>query len=114
TLPRDIMLSLDELKTRSETRLRQARLEGKLEGQRLGKLEGQRLGKLEGQRLGKLEGQRLGKLEGQRAVLRRQLLQRFGSLSPELATRLAQGEPADLERWATRILTASTAEDVLD
>ncbi|MEM9490077.1 MAG: hypothetical protein AAGC55_13095, partial [Myxococcota bacterium] len=78
TLPRDIMLSLDELKTRSETKLRQARL------------------------------------EGERAVLRRQLLQLFGSLSPELAIRLAQGEPADIERWATRILTAPKAEDVLD
>ncbi|MEM9488119.1 MAG: hypothetical protein AAGC55_03185 [Myxococcota bacterium] len=88
--PRDVMLAIDELRARYYASLEEARREG--------------------QRIGALEGT----LEGQRSLLRQQLLQRFGSLPPELENRLALGKSDDLERWAIQILTAPSARAALD
>ena len=55
-----------------------------------------------------------GMQEGERRVLERQLRRRFGLLAPEIAERLQQGSPAELETWAENILGADTLDDVFD
>jgi hypothetical protein len=45
-------------------------------------------------------------------VLRRQLERRFGSLPPTVSRRLEAAESNELLRWADRVLSARTLEDV--
>ena len=53
-----------------------------------------------------------GTTEGQRALLLRQIVRRFGPQPAELAAKVAAGSPADLERWAERVLEAATIDDL--
>ena len=68
----------------------------------------------EGIQQGMQQGMQQGRVEGERAVLERQLRQRFGLLAPEVAKRLSQASARDLEAWAESVLDAETLNDVLD
>jgi hypothetical protein len=52
--------------------------------------------------------------QGQVKVLRKLLEQRFGPLSDGTLERLAAAGEQDLDRWAERVLTARTLDEVLD
>ena len=61
---------------------------------------------------GREEGREEGRKEGQAALLLRLLSLRFGDPSSELLARIHAASDAELTRWAERILTASTLDDV--
>ncbi|MBM3737530.1 MAG: hypothetical protein FJW39_17250 [Acidobacteria bacterium] len=50
--------------------------------------------------------------QGERRILRTQIEQRFGKLSPGAEQRLESASEADLTRWAAAILSAGTVEEV--
>jgi hypothetical protein len=54
-----------------------------------------------------------GRQEGQVKLLRKQLERRFGQLSEQTLERLDLAGDQDLDRWAERVLTASTLDEVL-
>ena len=60
------------------------------------------------------QGMSRGRVEGERALLRRQLRRRFGSLSPETVERVARASAVDLESWAESVLDAGTLDEVFD
>ena len=66
----------------------------------------------QGLQQGLLEGKLEGKLEGQSSTLARQLIKRFGPLSPETAQRLQTATAEQLELWTDRILDAPTSAAV--
>ena len=53
-----------------------------------------------------------GHREGHRAILLRQLARRFGSLPETITTRIEAATNSDIERWADRILDATSLDDV--
>jgi hypothetical protein len=53
------------------------------------------------------------KQEGEAALLRRQLVRRFGALPAWAEERLAQGSLEQLETWGDRVLDAATLDEVL-
>ncbi|UQA63632.1 DUF4351 domain-containing protein [Polyangium aurulentum] len=55
-----------------------------------------------------------GAREGQRRVLLRLLRSRFGELPKTALARIEAADSEELDRWAERVLSAQTAEDVLD
>jgi hypothetical protein len=61
---------------------------------------------------GREQGLEQGRKQGEAAVLRRQLERRFGSLPPTVSRRLEAAESDELLRWADRVLSARTLEDV--
>jgi predicted transposase YdaD len=61
---------------------------------------------------GKAEGLAEGRVEALRAMVTRQLRQRFGALPPEVQDRLGAAAVADLERWGDQILVAKTLAEV--
>ena len=63
----------------------------------------------QGVRDAKLEGE----LNGERKLLKRQLRQRFGTLSPEAIARIEAAPLDDLEAIGLRVFTATTLEEVL-
>jgi len=67
-----------------------------------------------GEKMGFERGIELGIEMGQCEMLLWQLQQRFGPLPPEAAQRISRAGLSDLERWARRVLTAPTLDDVLD
>ncbi|MCY3819360.1 MAG: DUF4351 domain-containing protein [Gammaproteobacteria bacterium] len=70
-------------------------------------------GRAEGLAEGIAEGIERGRVDGERTVLERQLLRRFGSISPEVAARVGEASAVDLEAWAERVLDADTPEEVI-
>jgi hypothetical protein len=62
---------------------------------------------------GLAQGREEGREEGTRSVLERQLVAKFGALPAAARARLAAARRAELERWAERLITAATLEDVL-
>jgi hypothetical protein len=54
-----------------------------------------------------------GRVQGKSEMLRDQLEIKFGSLPKWAGDRLASATPAQLERWAKKVLTGSTLETVL-
>ena len=60
------------------------------------------------------QGMSRGRVEGERALLRRQLQRRFGSLPPEAVERVDQASAHDLESWADNVLDAGTLDQVFD
>jgi len=57
-------------------------------------------------------GRREGQQEALSGVLHRQLTRRFGTLPAELAQRLSQATPEQLEIWADRVLDATVLDEV--
>jgi flagellar biosynthesis/type III secretory pathway protein FliH len=56
--------------------------------------------------------ERRGREEGQRRLVRRQLETKFGVLDATLVARLAAADLATLDRYAERLLTAASLDDV--
>jgi hypothetical protein len=77
---------------------------GRKEGIEKGRKEGIKAGKEQGIKAGKEQGIK----EGERALVRRQLTLRFGKLPAGAERRIARASLAELERWAERVLTASS------
>lgn len=50
--------------------------------------------------------------QGQARLLCLQLQQRFGALSPEIAARIDESRPEQLERWGLRVMDAASLDDV--
>ncbi len=66
----------------------------------------------EGRIEGRIEGERQGRIEGERRVLLRLLSARFGTPPGSALERINAAGFDDLERWAERVLTATTLDDV--
>ena len=92
--------------------LQAAREQGEREGERRGELRGELRGEIRGENRGELRGEIRGKLLGESAILERLLTRRFGPLNDTLRARLAAADAAQLERWADRLLEATTLEGV--
>ncbi len=67
---------------------------------------------VKGRSEGRLEGHAEGRVEGERAVLQKLLLLKFGALSDDARSKLATASEEDLDRWAARVLTATSAADI--
>jgi hypothetical protein len=79
----------------------------------LGRAEGQALGRAEGQALGRAEGQALGRAEGQAEILSTLLASKFGELDDATIALIRGASARQIERWATRVLTATSLADAL-
>ncbi|MEJ7731290.1 MAG: Rpn family recombination-promoting nuclease/putative transposase [Polyangiaceae bacterium] len=58
------------------------------------------------------QGRAEGRVEGQAELLLVQLRVRFGEVAPEVVTRVRSAKPAELERWAARILSATRVSEL--
>jgi hypothetical protein len=58
------------------------------------------------------EGTKKGIAQGYRALLRKQLQQRFGALPTDVAARLEEADADTLDAWGSRVLTAASLADV--
>ncbi|MBK8259665.1 MAG: DUF4351 domain-containing protein [Polyangiaceae bacterium] len=67
-------------------------------------------GRKEGIKLGREEGL----AQGRRTTLLHLIRRKFGSVPPQLATRVEQASSAELETWLDRILTANTLSEIFD
>jgi predicted transposase YdaD len=61
---------------------------------------------------GKAEGKAEGKTEGKSEILLRQIVRRFGPLSPETEARVRSASADRLDLWSERILEAQTLADL--
>lgn len=70
-----------------------------------------------GERLGERRGQRRGKRLGERSGRAKQLLSllaaRFGSVPAKVAAHVEAADGPTLDRWAVRVLTAATLQEVI-
>jgi len=78
----------------------------------LAKKSGRAEGLVEGRAEGLVEGRAEGLVEGERLLLQKLLTRRFGELSADARRRLERASEAELERWAERVLTAATLDEV--
>jgi predicted transposase YdaD len=74
--------------------------------------QGRSEGRSEGREQGRKEGRNEGRIEGQAEMLLRQLAARFGAPPPAIAACVRTASVEELGRWAERILTATSLEDV--
>jgi predicted transposase YdaD len=75
--------------------------------------EGWEKGLEQGREKGLEQGHLQGRQEGQRRLLLKQLGLRFGELPSDAVSLVEKAESEDLERWAERILTVRSIEEVL-
>ena len=75
--------------------------------------EGRQEGKQEGRQEGKQEGRQEGRQEGEAAILLRLLALKFGPLPESVAGKVRRADADTLLAWSERVLTAATAEDVV-
>ncbi|MFT4102577.1 MAG: DUF4351 domain-containing protein, partial [Burkholderiaceae bacterium] len=69
-------------------------------------------GRKEGREEGLEKGRKEGREEARRQLLLSQLHHRFGDLPETVIARVESGSAADVERWALRVLDASTLDAV--
>jgi predicted transposase YdaD len=69
---------------------------------------------LRGERRGRREGRREGERRGRAKMLLQLMEARFGDIPADVVTRIEAAGEAVLDRWAVRVLTATTPEEVLD
>ena len=62
---------------------------------------------------GLVRGREEGRREAQRTTLRQLLALKFGTIAPAVAAKVANAESAALDERTLRVLTASSAEDVV-
>jgi predicted transposase YdaD len=62
---------------------------------------------------GREQGRKEGEQKGERKILVKQLRLRFGELSEAVVARIRAAKPRQLERWAERVLTARSLDEVL-
>lgn len=74
---------------------------------------GLQIGLEKGRQEGRREGRQEGRQEGLRTILTRQLQRRFGELPAPALARIAAADSSQLERWADRVLDATSLDDVL-
>ncbi len=58
------------------------------------------------------QGVQQGVQQGEARLLRRQLIRRHGELPPSVEQRLKKAKTDEIERWADRVLTSKTLDDV--
>ncbi len=68
----------------------------------------------EGRQQGRQQGRQEGRQEGQRGVVLKQLRVRFGEVPDRVVARVDAATSEQLDRWAERILTAKSIDEVLD
>ena len=66
----------------------------------------------EQQATSRAEGVKQGRADGQRSLLAKQLKLKFGTLDAAAEARLSSATPAQLSRWAERVLTAASLEEI--
>ena len=64
------------------------------------------------ERFAREEGREEGEQRGEAKALLRLLQVKFGPMPPDIESRVQTAEPAQLDVWLTRILTAATPEDL--
>jgi flagellar biosynthesis/type III secretory pathway protein FliH len=74
--------------------------------------EGVKQGRAEGVKEGRAEGVKQGRAEGQRKLLAKLLRLKFGPLDAASEERLAGATPAQLGKWAERVLKAESLDQV--
>jgi predicted transposase YdaD len=67
----------------------------------------------EGRKEGEQKGRKEGEQKGERKILIKQLRLRFGDLSDAVVARIRAAGPRQIERWAERVLTARSLDEVL-
>ena len=70
-------------------------------------------GRIEGEAKGKAEGEAKGKADGMSLLLQHLLESKFGALPKWARTRVENATPAQVERWAKRVLSADAIEQVI-
>ena len=70
-------------------------------------------GKAEGMAEGEAKGRAEGKAEGKAELLAKLMRLKFGPLPARVRERLRRASAEELDRWAERILTAASIDDVL-
>ena len=68
----------------------------------------------DGELRGELRGELKGELKAARNLLKRQLVQRFGRLPPEVIARIDAATQIQLDAMVPRVITAATLEEALD
>ena len=63
---------------------------------------------------GKAEGLEKGRAEGKAELLLRLLRRKYGKLPAGVTKRLRGAASGDLDRWADRVMTAASLEEVFD
>lgn len=74
--------------------------------------DGIREGRKEGIQEGIQKGRQEGRQEGQRSLLAKLFQLKFGKLDQQTEKRLTEADPAQLQVWAERILTASSMDEI--
>jgi len=64
------------------------------------------------ERFAREEGREEGEQRGEAKALLRLLQVKFGPMPPDIESRVQTAEPAQLDDWLMRILTAATPEDL--
>ncbi len=64
------------------------------------------------ERFAREEGIQKGEQRGEAKALLRQIQFKFGPVTPDIESRIQTAEPAQLEAWLTRILSAATPEEI--
>ena len=91
---------LQEANTMLEDRIREWKEQYRREGLAAGRL------------MGREEGIEQGSIQEARAILRRQLTRRFGSVPSAMETRLVSADREQVEHWIDRLYDATTLDDV--
>ncbi len=76
--------------------------------------QGRQQGRQQGLQQGLQRGIERGQVEGEAAVLVHQLLRKFGGLPAPHRDRIGHADSATLLRWAERVLTADTVDEVFE
>jgi flagellar biosynthesis/type III secretory pathway protein FliH len=74
--------------------------------------EGRQKGREEGRREGREEGRQEGRGKALVSMLSKLLERKFGAMTQATRDRLASAPPDQLERWAERVLAATSIEEV--
>ena len=81
---------------------------------KLGREEGMEKGLQKGLQKGRQEGRQEGRQQGRAETVLKLLQLKFGRLPAATTTRVRAASEAELERWTERVLTGTSAADVLD
>lgn len=82
------------------------------EGVKVGVSQGVQQGIKQGVQQGVKQGLQRGRAEGQRTLLAKQLRLKFGSLDASAKARLADATSDQLVKWAERVLTAGSLDEI--
>ncbi|MEM7588125.1 MAG: Rpn family recombination-promoting nuclease/putative transposase [Acidobacteriota bacterium] len=102
----------DTMQTWNERWVAEGREEGLRMGLQQGRREGRQEGRREGRQEGRREGARIGRAEGEGTMFRRLFQRKFGRLDGDSEQRIRSADGDQLLRWAERLLTAETPEEV--